>query len=260
MKLDSTVCAVVIGAASGLGEAVARALAQQGVKVAIFDLAADRGQAVAAGIGGIFQLVDITSDDSVAAGFAAARALQGQERILVNCAGVAPGGKIASRDRATGLGRPHAMALFERVVAINLVGTFRCAAWSAAGMLNLDPLEDGERGVIINTASIAAEEGQVGQSAYAASKAGVIGLTLPAARDLAADGVRVNAILPGAFGTPMIDGMPDAVRQGLEATIPFPSRLGAPEEYASLALEICRNRYLNGAAIRIDGAVRMPPR
>ena len=260
MKLDATVSAIVTGAASGLGEATARALAAQGVKVAIFDMNAERGEAVAAEIKGVFCNVDVTSDESVDAGFAKARAAHGQERVLVNCAGIAIGQKTVSRDKTTGEIRAHDMAAFERVIRINLIGSFRCLSKSAAGMLTLPVLEDNERGLIVSTASVAAQDGQIGQAAYAASKGGVYAMTLPAARDLMNDGVRVMTILPGIMMTPMMAAMPENVQQALAASIPFPKRLGHPEEYASLVLEMCRNVYLNGECIRLDGAIRMPPR
>jgi NAD(P)-dependent dehydrogenase (short-subunit alcohol dehydrogenase family) len=260
MQVDSSIAAVVTGGASGLGEAVARRLAAEGVRVALFDLNEARGQIVARDIGGVFCLVDITSDSSVNEGLARARHVHGQERVLINCAGIVAGAKTASRDRETGQPRHHPLDLFSKVIQVNLIGSFRCASKSAAGMMELEPLQDGERGVIINTASVAAEDGQIGQAAYAASKAGVVGMTLPMARDLAGEGIRVNTILPGTFGTPMMGNMPQAVRDGLAAVVPFPKRLGEPEEFASLVLELCRNAYLNASTIRIDGAVRMPPR
>lgn len=260
MKLNMDVAAVVTGGASGLGEATARALAAQKVIVAIFDVNEERGQTIASEIGGSFHKVDVTSDESVTAGFAAARAANGQERILVNCAGIVIGAKTVSRDKETGAFKPFPMDKFERVIAINLVGAFRCVAQSAAGMASLELTEEGERGVIINTASVAATDGQIGQAAYSASKAGIMGLTLPVARDLASEGIRINAILPGIMETPMMAGMADNVRHALGASVPFPKRLGKPEEFASLALEICRNAYLNGEAIRLDGAIRMAPR
>ncbi|HEY3814412.1 MAG TPA: SDR family NAD(P)-dependent oxidoreductase [Caulobacteraceae bacterium] len=260
MKLDQSVSAVVTGAASGLGEATARALAAQGVKVAIFDMNAERGEAVAAEIKGVFCNVDVTSDESVDAGFAKARAAHGQERVLVNCAGIAIGQKTVSRAKDTGEIRAHDMAAFERVIRINLIGSFRCLSKSAAGMLTLAGLEDNERGLIVSTASVAAQDGQIGQAAYAASKGGVYAMTLPIARDLMNDGVRVMTILPGIMWTPMMAGMPENVQQALAASIPFPKRLGHPEEYASLVLEMCRNVYLNGECVRLDGAIRMPPR
>ena len=260
MKLDSSISAVVTGAASGLGAATARALAASGVMVAVFDMNADLGQAVAAEIGGVFVPVDVTSDDSVEQGFAAARAAHGQERVLVNCAGIVIGAKTLSRNRDTGALSRFPMADFERVIRINLLGTFRCLTASAAGMATLEPLASGERGLIVNTSSVAAVEGQVGQAAYSASKAAVMGLGLPVARDLAQEGIRVNTILPGIMETAMMAGMPEKVRTSLAASVPFPRRLGRPEEFASLVLEFCRNEYLNGEAIRLDGAIRMGAR
>jgi NAD(P)-dependent dehydrogenase (short-subunit alcohol dehydrogenase family) len=252
--------AVVTGGASGLGEATARALAAEGVKIAIFDLTVEKGAAVAASIDGLFCHVDVTEDESVRVGFIKARDAIGQERILVNCAGTGNVVKTATRDRKTGAIRHFPLDAFNRIVQINLIGTFRCIAQSAAGMLTLEAMGEGERGVIVNTASIAAEDGQMGQAAYAASKAGIVGMTLPIARDLMAEGIRVNTILPGVFDTPMMAAAPDAVRQGLAAGIPFPKRFGAPQEYASLALEMCRNSYFNGEHVRLDGALRMAPR
>lgn len=260
MQLDSTVAAVVTGGASGLGEASARALAAQGVKVALFDMNSERGEAVAKEIGGIFCQVNVTSDADVDAGLAKARAAHGQERILINCAGTGRSVKTASRDRATGEIKHYPLDLFEQLIQINLIGTFRCTAKSAAGMLALDPLESGERGCIINTASAAAEDGQVGQAGYAASKAGIVGMTLPIARDLMNDGIRVNAILPGIFDTPLMSRAPDNVKEALAASVPFPKRFGRPEEYADMALALIRNGYMNGEDIRLDGAIRMPPR
>ena len=260
MKLNAIGAAVVTGGASGLGEAVARALAAEQIRVAIFDVNEDRGKAVANDIGGTFHHVDVTSEDSVSAGFAAARARHGQERLLVNCAGIVFGARTASRDKTTGTAKSFPMNMFDRVIAINLVGAFRCMAHSAAGMLDAEPVEEGERGMIVNTASVAATDGQIGQAAYSASKAGILGLTLPVARDLASEGIRVNTILPGIMETPMMAGMSDAVHKGLSESVPFPKRLGRPGEFASLVLEICRNGYLNGEAIRLDGAIRMQPR
>lgn len=260
MKLDSSIAAVVTGGASGLGEATARQLAAAGVKVALFDMNAERGEQVAAEIGGIFCRVNVTSDADVDAGLAKARAAHGQERILVNCAGTGRSVKTASRDKATGELRHFPLDLFEQLIQINLIGTFRCTAKSAAGMLDLTPLEDGERGCIVNTASAAAEDGQVGQAGYAASKAGIVGMTLPIARDLMNDGIRVNTILPGIFDTPLMSRAPDNVKDALAAGIPFPKRFGRPEEYAALALSVITNGYMNGEDIRLDGAVRMPPR
>lgn len=260
MKLDDTVAAVVTGGASGLGAATARALAAKGVKVALFDLNAEAGEALATEIGGLFCAVNVTDDASVEAGFAQARAAHGQERILVNCAGTGSAQKTASRDRTTGETRHHDMALFERVIQINLLGTFRCVAKSARGMLDLDPLDHNARGVIVNTASAAAEDGQVGQVAYSASKGGVVAMTLPIARDLMGDGIRVNTILPGIFDTPLMGRASQQVRDSLAASVPFPKRFGQPEEYAQLALAMIENDYFNGEDVRLDGAIRMAPR
>jgi NAD(P)-dependent dehydrogenase (short-subunit alcohol dehydrogenase family) len=260
MHLDSSIAAVVTGGASGLGAATARALAEKGVKVAIFDLQEEKGLALAEEIGGIFCEVNVTSDESVDVGLAKARAAHGQERILVNCAGIGNAIKTVSRDRETGAVRHFPLDAFNFVIQINLVGTFRCIAKSAAGMLTLDPLEDGERAVIINTASAAAEDGQVGQAAYSASKGGVVGMTLPIARDLMNDGIRVNTILPGIFETPLMMSLPEKARDVLNASVPFPKRMGKPPEYAQLALAMIENSYFNGEDVRLDGAIRMPPR
>ncbi|HEY1606679.1 MAG TPA: SDR family oxidoreductase [Allosphingosinicella sp.] len=260
MKLDSSIAALVTGGASGLGEATARALAARGVKVAIFDRDAEKGARVASEIGGVFAEVDVTSDDAVAAGFAKARAAHGQERICVNCAGVANAAKTVGRDKETGAPKSYPMVQFELAIRINLIGSFRVLSQSALGMVSLDPLEDGERGVIVNTASVAAQDGQIGQAAYSASKGGVLAMALPIARDLMNDGIRVNTILPGVFKTPMVAMMPPNVQEALAAQVPFPKRLGQPEEYARLALFIAENTYLNGEAIRLDGAIRMAPR
>ena len=254
------VSAVVTGGASGLGEATARALAAKGAKVAVFDRDVERGEKVAAEIGGIFCEVDVTSDEKVGAAFDKARAAHGQERILVNCAGVANAVKTVGRDKASGELKRYPMHQFELAIAINLVGSFRCIAYSAYGMVGLDPLEDGERGCIINTASVAAEDGQIGQAAYSASKGGVLAMALPIARDLMNDGVRVNTILPGIFKTPMMAMMPQQVQEALGAQVPFPKRMGTAEEYAKLACFIAETVYLNGESIRLDGAIRMAPR
>ena len=260
MKLDSSVAAVVTGGASGLGEATARALAAQGVKVAIFDMNDAKGEKVASEIGGVFCKVDVTSEETVDAGFARAREAHGQERILVNCAGTGNAIKTASRDKTTGEPKHFPLDAFNWIIQINLVGTFRCIAKSAAGMLTLDAMEDGERGAIVNTASVAGEDGQVGQAAYSASKGGVIGMTLPIARDLMNDGIRVNTILPGIFNTPLMNAAPQQVKDALAASVPFPKRLGHPEEYAQLALTMIECGYFNGEDVRLDGAIRMAPR
>ena len=259
MKLDSSVAAVVTGGASGLGEATVRALAAQGVKIAIFDMNEEKGEAVAKEVGGVYCKCNVTSDEEVDAAFAKARAANGQERILVNCAGTGNAAKTAGRDRNTGEIKHFPLDAFNRIIQINLVGTFRCIAKSAAGMLTLEPV-DGERGAIVNTASVAAVDGQMGQAAYSASKGGVVGMTLPIARDLASEGIRVNTILPGIFETPLMMGAPPQVKEALAASVPFPKRLGAAPEYASLALQMITNSYFNGEDVRLDGAIRMAPR
>ncbi|MFZ3007744.1 MAG: SDR family NAD(P)-dependent oxidoreductase [Phenylobacterium sp.] len=259
MKLNSSIAAVVTGGASGLGEATVRQLAAQGVKVAIFDMNEAKGEAVAKDVGGVFCKVNVTSEEDVDAGFAKARAAHGQERILVNCAGTGNAIKTAGRDKATGETKHFPLDAFNTIIQINLVGTFRCIAKSAKGMLDLEPI-DGERGAIVNTASVAAEDGQMGQAAYSASKGGVVGMTLPIARDLAGDGIRINTILPGIFNTPLMQFAPEPVKQGLAASVPFPKRLGEADEYAQLALTMITNGYFNGEDVRLDGAIRMAPR
>src|SRR5918992_988304 len=254
------ISAVVTGGASGLGEATARELARRGAKVAVFDRDAEKGEKVAAEIGGIFCEVDVTSDEKVAAAFARAREAHGQERVLVNCAGVANAAKTVGRDKETKEPKFYPMQQFELAIAINLVGSFRCIAHSAAGMVTLEPLEDGERGCIVNTASVAAQDGQIGQAAYSASKAGVLGMALPIARDLMNEGIRINTILPGVFETPMVAMMPQNVKDALAAQVPFPKRLGRAEEYGRLVLFMAENPYLNGEYVRLDGAIRMAPR
>jgi NAD(P)-dependent dehydrogenase (short-subunit alcohol dehydrogenase family) len=254
------IAAVVTGGASGLGAATARAFARLGARVAIFDMNAAAGEAVAAEIKGVFARVDVTDDASVDAGFAKIRGMLGQERILVNCAGIGSAAKTAGRSKQDGAIYHFPLEAFEQVIQVNLIGTFRCIAKSAAGMLAIDALPSGERGAIVCTASIAAEDGQMGQAAYSASKGGIVGMTLPIARDLSADGIRVNTILPGIFSTPLMNAAPEAVKAALAASVPFPRRLGDPAEYASLVLEICRNPYFNGEDVRLDGAIRMPPR
>ncbi len=261
MKLGKNIAAVVTGGASGLGAATATALAAAGCKVAIFDMNREAGEALGRELGAIFCWCDVTSEAAVAGAIDAARETNGPERILVNCAGIAIGQKTVSRDKATGAVTAHSLATFEKVIAVNLVGTFHMITRSASSMVTLDPVTpDGERGVIVCTASVAAEDGQIGQVAYAASKGGVAAMILPIARDLARDGIRVNAILPGLFNTPMFAGLPEDARRALENTVPFPSRLGEPAEYAALVCHICENGMLNGAQIRLDGALRMAPR
>ncbi|MDP5085558.1 MAG: SDR family NAD(P)-dependent oxidoreductase [Yoonia sp.] len=247
--------AIVTGAASGLGAATAARLAQSGLKVTVFDLNADAGQAHAQSIGGAFAKVDVADPQSVAAGIATAAAAHGPTRILVNCAGIGGAAKTVSR------GAPHDPALFERVIRVNLLGSFNCASQAAAGMVAADPVDaDGARGVIINTASVAAYDGQIGQLAYAASKGGIVGMTLPMARDLADKGIRVCTIAPGLFLTPLLHELPPEVQASLGAQVPFPSRLGDPAEYGEMVDHITRNPMLNGEVIRLDGAIRMAPR
>ncbi|ABI78042.1 oxidoreductase, short chain dehydrogenase/reductase family protein [Hyphomonas neptunium ATCC 15444] len=260
MELNSNISAVITGGASGLGAATARKLASYGVKVALFDLNAEKGEALAKELGGVFCNVNVTDEASVDAGFEKARAAIGQERILINCAGTGNAIKTASRDKNTGEISHFALDKFNLIIQINLVGTFRCIAKSAAGMMSLDPLPCGDRGAIVNTASVAAEDGQIGQAAYSASKGGVVGMTLPIARDLSRENIRVNTILPGIFNTPLLAAAPEPVKQALGAQVPFPPRLGNPEEYASLATEMVRNNYFNGEDVRLDGAIRMAPR
>ncbi|MBD3729030.1 MAG: SDR family NAD(P)-dependent oxidoreductase [Sphingomonadales bacterium] len=261
MKIDNNVAAVVTGGASGLGGATARALATKGAKVAIFDLNADQGEALASEIGGLFCHVNVTSDESVDAGFAKARAAHGQERVLVNCAGIGNAAKTVARSKEDGSLSHFPLDAFDRVIQVNLVGTFRCIAKSAVGMVTLDPIDEfGERGAIVNTASVAAEDGQIGQAAYSASKGGVVGMTLPIARDLMNEGIRVNTILPGIFHTPLLFGLPEKAIEALSASVPFPKRLGQPEEYAQLAMTMIECGYFNGEDVRLDGAIRMAPR
>lgn len=260
MKLSSSISAVITGGASGLGAATARRLAAHGVKVALFDLNQASGDALAAELGGVFCTVDVTSEAQVDAGFARARAAIGQERVLVNCAGTGKAVKTASRDKSTGAIVSFPTADFDRIVQINLVGTFRCTAKSAAGMMTLPVLDDGERGVIVNTASVAAQDGQIGQASYSASKAGIVGMTLPIARDLMGEGIRVNTILPGIFDTPLLALLPEHVKSALAASVPFPKRLGHPDEYAALAEFMITTAYLNAECVRLDGGIRMAPR
>lgn len=260
MQVDKSTVAVVTGGASGLGKATARALAAKGAKVAIFDQNEEQGRAIAADIGGIFCKVDVTDEASVDAGFMEARDAYGQERVLVCCAGTGNAIKTASRAKEDGSIKHFPVAAFDKIIQINLVGTFRCVAKSAAGMLSLSPGADGERGAIVMTASVAAEDGQVGQAAYAASKGGVVSLTLPIARDLMSEGIRINTILPGIFETPLMQGVSQQVKDSLASSVPFPKRLGDPQEYADLALTMIENGYFNGEDVRLDGAIRMAAR
>ncbi|MFO1079358.1 MAG: SDR family NAD(P)-dependent oxidoreductase [Reyranellaceae bacterium] len=261
MQLDKSISAVITGGASGLGAATARLLASHGVKVALFDLNEEMGEALAKELGGVFCKVNVTSTEEVDAGFAKARAAHGQERILVNCAGVGGGAaKTASLDRQTGKPKEYPLENFERIINVNLIGTFRCITKAAAGMLTLPPLPDGDRGAIVNTASVAAEDGQMGQVAYTASKAGVVGITLVVARDLSTEGIRCNTILPGIFDTPLLARAPENVKAALAASVPFPKRLGRPEEFAQVAHTMITCGYFNGEDVRLDGAIRMAPR
>lgn len=246
--------AVVTGAASGLGAATARALAQAGARVALLDMNVEAAAQVAREIGGMAVSCDVADADSAQTAIAAARAAHGPARIAVNCAGIAPAARIVGRNG------PMDLADFERVIRINLIGTFNMMRLAAADMAGLNALAESERGVIVNTASIAAFEGQIGQSAYAASKGGVASLTLPAAREFARSGIRVVAIAPGTFETPMMAAMPQEVKDALAAKTPYPSRLGRPDEFASLVLHVLGNVMLNGAVLRLDGALRMEAR
>lgn len=246
--------ALVTGGGSGLGAETAAQLAKAGAKVALLDVNQEAMQVVAAKTGTLAIECDVTDADSASRAVARAREKHGAARILVNCAGIAPARRIVGRDG------PMELSEFARVINVNLIGTFNMMRLAAADMSALEPLEDNERGVIISTASVAAYEGQIGQAAYAASKGGVVSLTLPAARELAQFGVRVNAIAPGIFLTPMLQGLPEEVRQSLAASVPFPKVLGNPSQYAALALHIVENRYINGEIVRLDGALRMPPK
>ena len=246
--------AIVSGGASGLGRATAKALAQAGVRVTLLDINEAAAADAAREVGGFAIGCDVTKAASVEAAFVAAREHHGPARIAVNCAGVGTAGRIVGRDG------PLALQEFRRVIEVNLIGSFNVMRLAAAEMSTLEPLADGERGIIISTASVAAYEGQIGQAAYSASKGGIVSLTLPAARELARYGVRVAAIAPGIFETPMLQGLPQNVRDSLAASVPFPNRLGRPEEYAALVLHLCRNPMINGEVIRLDGALCMAPR
>ncbi|HEY9579178.1 MAG TPA: SDR family NAD(P)-dependent oxidoreductase [Rhizorhapis sp.] len=245
---------IVTGGASGLGGATAKMLADRGAKVAIFDLNEEVGKAHAESIGGLFVRVNVSDEASVEAGLAAAEAAHGVARILVNCAGLAPAIKTVGRDNT-----PHPMDVYRKVVEVNLIGTFTMISRFAAKLVAADPIGE-ERGVIINTASVAAYDGQIGQAAYASSKGGVVSMTLPVARDLAQHKIRVMTIAPGIFLTPMLLGLPQAAQDSLGTQVPHPSRLGKPEEYAQLVESIIANPMLNGDVIRLDGAIRMAPK
>jgi NAD(P)-dependent dehydrogenase (short-subunit alcohol dehydrogenase family) len=253
MKLQGH-AALVTGGASGLGAATARALARVGAKVAILDVNAEAAAALAGELGGIALRCDVADARSAEAAVAQAARTHGAARVLVNCAGIGPAERIVGREG------PMALDAFRRVIEINLIGSFNLMRLAAAGMMALAPLENGERGIIVSTASVAAYEGQIGQAAYSASKGGIVALTLPAAREFARSGVRVNTIAPGLFATPLLLGMPQNVQESLAQSVPFPSRFGKPEEYAALVLHIVENPMINGETIRLDGALRMQPR
>ncbi len=245
-------CATIVtGGASGLGEASARLLAAGGARVALFDLNEERGEQIAAEIDGLFVAADIRSEDDINKGLALATERHGDTRILVNCAGIAHGQKVSSK------GEPHSLSDFERIIGVNLVGTFNCIRLLAGKMASLDLVNTGERGVIINTSSVVAYDGQLGQAAYAASKAGIVGMTLPVARDLSRSAIRVVTIAPGIFTTPMMAGLPPEAQEALSASVPFPPRLGKPEEFAAMVKHVCENSYLNGETIRLDGGIRL---
>ncbi len=253
MRIEES-SALVVGGASGLGEATVRRLREQGAIVTIADVNAEKGAALASELQVEFVACDVREESQVQAAVERAAAVDGGLRIAVCCAGIGWAQKVA------GSRGPHALAPFETTIQINLIGTFNVLRLAATAMIAADPLEDGERGVCVNTASVAAFDGQVGQIAYSASKGGIVGMTLPAARDLAGQGIRVNTIAPGLFDTPLLAALPEEARQKLGAGVPFPQRLGAPAEYAHLACHIVENRMLNGEVIRLDGALRMPPR
>lgn len=248
------IAAIVTGGASGLGAATARALAAAGARVGVVDLADAAGERIAAEVDGAYAAADVADPVGAARALDTLAAQLGPPRILVNCAGIGTAARIVGREG------PLPLDAFERVIRVNLVGSFNMLRLAAAAMQEQDALETGERGVVISTASVAAYEGQLGQAAYAASKGGIVALTLPAARELARSGIRVLAIAPGLFETPLLDGLPETVRRDLGGSIPFPARLGRPEEFADLAVALIRNPYVNGEVVRLDGALRMPPR
>jgi len=248
------VAALVTGGGSGLGAATARALAKSGTKVAVLDINEGNAQKIAAEIGGVAVACDVADAKSGEAAVAKARAAHGPARVLINCAGIGIGQRIVGREG------PHPLDQFARVINVNLIGSFNLMRLAAADMQKLDPQGDGERGVIISTASVAAFEGQIGQAAYSASKGGIVALTMPAAREFAASGIRVNTIAPGLFATPLMASLPPPVQESLGKSVPFPQRLGKPEEYAELVLAIIANTMINGETIRLDGALRMPPK
>ena len=253
MKLGGQT-ALVTGGASGLGAATARALARAGAKVAVLDVNAEAAASLAKEVGGVAIACDVADAKSAEAAVARARSEHGAARVLINCAGIGPAQRIVGREG------PMPLEAFKRVIDVNLIGSFNLMRLAAAEMGGLPALDDGERGVIISTASVAAYEGQIGQAAYSASKGGIVALTLPAAREFARSGIRVNAIAPGLFATPLLLGMPQNVQESLAASVPFPTRFGKPEEYAALVLHIVENAMINGEVIRLDGALRMAPK
>jgi NAD(P)-dependent dehydrogenase (short-subunit alcohol dehydrogenase family) len=253
MKIEGS-SALVVGGASGLGEATARRLHEQGAVLTISDVNADKGQQLADELGAAFVQADVREEAQVEAAVAKAAEAEGGLRIAITCAGTGWAQKVA------GSRGPHPLMPFEVIISINLIGTFNVLRFAAAAMVGNEPLEGGERGVCVNTASVAAFDGQIGQIAYSASKGGVVGMTLPAARDMAQYGIRVNTIAPGLFDTPLLAALPEDAREALGKTIPYPPRLGRPEEYAHLAQAIVENQMLNGETIRLDGAIRMPPK
>lgn len=253
MQIEGT-SALVTGGGSGLGEATARMLAARGARVCVLDRDGDKAAAVAASIGGMAAQGDVTSEGDVSAALDAAAAGQGAPRIVVNCAGIGTAGRVLGRDG------PLPLAEFERTIRVNLIGSFNVLRLAAARMATLDPLDDGERGVVVNTASVAAFDGQIGQAAYAASKGGIVSMSLPIARELARVGVRVNVIAPGIFLTPLLFTLPEEAQKALAADIPFPQRLGDPAEFADAVCFLATNRYVNGECLRLDGSARLKAR
>ena len=253
MQVDGNV-AIITGGASGLGAGAARELAKAGGQIAIWDIQEDKGLEIAKEVGGVFCNCDVTSEEGVIAAMEETKGALGVGRILVNCAGTGIAIKTSSR------GEAHPLDQFQRIININLIGTFNCIRLATTAMIELEPMDHGERGVVINTASVAAYDGQIGQAAYSASKGGIVGMTLPVARDLADKGIRVCTIAPGIFETPLLGTLPDDVRQSLANAVPFPQKLGQPSEYAQLARQIVENVMLNAETIRLDGAIRMAPR
>ena len=253
MQVDGNV-AIITGGASGLGAGTARELAKAGGQIAIWDIQEDMGLEIAKEVGGVFCNCDVTSEESVIAAMEETKEALGVGRILVNCAGTGIAIKTSSR------GEAHPLDQFQRIININLIGTFNCIRLATTAMIELEPMDHGERGVVINTASVAAYDGQIGQADYSASKGGIVGMTLPVARDLADKGIRVCTIAPGIFETPLLGTLPDDVRQSLANAVPFPQKLGQPSEYAQLARQIVENVMLNAETIRLDGAIRMAPR